>query len=47
MANAGKIGIGAGAIILGFYLLTKFTSEIGAVIVGIGLISFGIYLIAK
>ena len=47
MTNAGKVGIGAGAIILGFYSITKFVNEIGAVIAGVCLISFGIYLIAS
>jgi len=47
MPNAWKIGVGSGAIVLGFYLIAKFTNEIGAVLVGVGMISGGIYLIAS
>lgn len=47
MEKAGRIGIGAGATILGFYLIAQFTQNIAWVIAGIILISLGIYLIAS
>ena len=47
MEKAGRIGIGAGATILGFYLIAQFTQDILLVITGIVCISSGIYLIAS
>ena len=47
MVKPVKIGIGAGLILLGLYIINSFIKEIGAVIAGIFLISVGIGIIAS
>lgn len=47
MVNPWKTGIGAGAIILGIYLVFTNLNEITSVIFGVIAIAFGIGLIAS